>query len=48
MAEKIRFYFDEHVPRAVARGLRRRGVEVLCFFAAFAAKKRRLAPPAGL
>ena len=29
MAGKIRFYFDEHVPRAVARGLRRRGVEVL-------------------
>jgi predicted nuclease of predicted toxin-antitoxin system len=24
----IRFHFDEHVPRAVARGLRRRGIDV--------------------
>ena len=28
MAEP-RFYFDEHVPRAVAHGLRHRGVDVL-------------------
>src|SRR5690348_6416428 len=29
MAERIKFYLDEHVPRAVAEGLRRRGVDVL-------------------
>jgi uncharacterized protein with PIN domain len=29
VAERIRFYFDQHVPSAVARGLRRRGVDVL-------------------
>ena len=29
MAEPIKFYMDEHVPRAVAEGLRRRGVDVL-------------------
>lgn len=29
MAERITFYLDEHVPRAVAEGLRRRGVDVL-------------------
>lgn len=29
MAEPIRFYFDEHVPKAVALGLRRAGVDVL-------------------
>ena len=29
MTEQIRFYFDQHIPGAVARGLRRRGVEVL-------------------
>ncbi len=29
MAEAVRFYLDEHVPRAVAVGLRRRGVDVL-------------------
>ena len=29
MPELIRFYFDEHVPRAVALGLRRRGIDVL-------------------
>jgi len=29
MAERITFYTDEHVPRAVAEGLRRRGVDVL-------------------
>lgn len=29
MAERIGFYTDEHVPKAVARGLRERGVDVL-------------------
>jgi predicted nuclease of predicted toxin-antitoxin system len=29
MAERIRFYTDEHVAKAVVRGLRRRGVDVL-------------------
>lgn len=29
MADRIRFYLDEHVPKAVAEGLRRRGVSVL-------------------
>ena len=29
MAERIKFYMDEHVPRAVTEGLRRRGVDVL-------------------
>ena len=29
MAEPIRFYFDQHVPGAVAVGLRHRGVDVL-------------------
>ncbi len=29
MAERIRFYMDEQVPRAVTEGLRRRGVDVL-------------------
>ena len=28
MADAIRFYMDEHVPRAVTDGLRRRGVDV--------------------
>jgi predicted nuclease of predicted toxin-antitoxin system len=28
MAERIRFHLDEHVPFAVAQGLRRRGVDV--------------------
>jgi uncharacterized protein DUF5615 len=27
--EQIRFYLDEHIPRAVAEGLRRRGLDVL-------------------
>jgi uncharacterized protein with PIN domain len=27
--EQIRFYLDEHIPNAVAEGLRRRGVDVL-------------------
>lgn len=27
--EQIRFYFDEHIPAAVAEGLTRRGVDVL-------------------
>ena len=29
MRERIRIYTDEHVPRAVVRGLRQRGVDVL-------------------
>ena len=29
MNQKIKFYTDEHVPRAVAKGLQRRGVDVL-------------------
>ncbi len=29
MSEKIRYYFDQHIPIAVAQGLRRRGVFVL-------------------
>jgi len=29
VSEPIRFYFDQHIPFAVARGLRRRGVDVL-------------------
>jgi predicted nuclease of predicted toxin-antitoxin system len=29
VAERLRFYLDEHVPHAVASGLRRRGVDVL-------------------
>jgi predicted nuclease of predicted toxin-antitoxin system len=29
MADKIRFYFDQHVPIAVAQGLQRRGIDVL-------------------
>ena len=29
MAERIKFYMDEHVPKAVTEGLRRRGVDVL-------------------
>jgi predicted nuclease of predicted toxin-antitoxin system len=29
MADRIRFYFDQHVPIAVALGLRRRGIDVL-------------------
>lgn len=27
--ERIKFYFDEHIPRPVADGLQRRGVDVL-------------------
>lgn len=27
--EQIRFYLDEHIPKAIADGLRRRGVDVL-------------------
>ena len=27
--EQIKFYLDEHIPRAVAEGLRRRGLDVL-------------------
>ena len=29
MAEKVQYYTDEHVAKAVARGLRRRGVDAL-------------------
>ena len=29
MAEQVKFYTDEHVPKAVIEGLRRRGVDVL-------------------
>ena len=29
MADRVRFYMDEHVPRAVTAGLRRRGVDVM-------------------
>ncbi len=29
MAEAIKFYRDEHIPKAVTDGLRRRGVDVL-------------------
>jgi predicted nuclease of predicted toxin-antitoxin system len=29
VAERIKFYTDEHVPSAVTKGLRRRGVDVL-------------------
>jgi predicted nuclease of predicted toxin-antitoxin system len=29
VAERVNFYLDEHVPRAVVSGLRRRGVDVL-------------------
>ena len=29
MADRIRLYTDEHVPRAVIEGLRRRGVDVM-------------------
>jgi predicted nuclease of predicted toxin-antitoxin system len=28
MPRKIRFYLDEHVPRAVVQGLRERGVDI--------------------
>jgi len=29
MSEKIKFYADEHVPRAVVSGLRHRGLDIL-------------------
>jgi hypothetical protein len=29
MENRIRFYFDQHIPVVVARGLQRRGVDVL-------------------
>lgn len=29
MAKSLTFFFDQHIPVAVARGLRRRGVDVL-------------------
>ncbi len=28
MADRIKFYLDEHIPKAVAEGLRRRGIDV--------------------
>jgi len=28
MAERIRYHLDEHIPRAVADGLKRRGIDV--------------------
>ncbi len=34
MADRIRYYMDEHVPRAVTDGLRRRGVDALTVQAA--------------
>ena len=50
----MKFYFDEHIPKAVAEGLRRRGIDVLTVREAervgdpdrkqltFAAMKRRI------
>jgi len=29
VADRIRFYFDEHIPKAVMHGLRRRGIDVV-------------------
>lgn len=29
MSDSIKFYLDEHIPKAVTEGLRRRGVDVL-------------------
>jgi hypothetical protein len=29
VAERVRFYFDQHVPEAVSRALHRRGIDVL-------------------
>ncbi|MBI3914672.1 MAG: DUF5615 family PIN-like protein, partial [Chloroflexi bacterium] len=29
MPERIRYYFDEHIPKAVATGLRKRGVDIV-------------------
>jgi hypothetical protein len=29
VADSIRFYFDQHIPAAVAQGLRSRGIDVL-------------------
>ncbi len=29
MKNRIKFYLDEHVPKAVAKGLKRRGVDVI-------------------
>jgi hypothetical protein len=40
VAESIRFFFDEHVPTAVAQGRRRRGVAVVT---AYEANRRGLA-----
>ena len=32
--ERIKYYFDEHIPQAIVDGLRRRGVDVLTIQAA--------------
>ena len=29
MSSSIRFYLDEHIPNAIAEGVRRRGIDVL-------------------
>jgi predicted nuclease of predicted toxin-antitoxin system len=29
VADRLKFYMDEHVPKAVTEGLRRRGVDVI-------------------
>ena len=29
MSETVRFYFDEHIGHAIAKGMRRRGIDVL-------------------
>ncbi|MBI4557872.1 MAG: DUF5615 family PIN-like protein [Candidatus Hydrogenedentes bacterium] len=34
MADEVRFYLDEHIPNAVAQGLRRRRIDVLTTFEA--------------
>jgi hypothetical protein len=30
MGQKVKFYADEHVAKAVVKGLRERGVDVVC------------------
>ncbi len=42
MADAVRFFFDQHIAPAVARGLRRRGVDVLT---AQEASRRSLSEP---
>jgi hypothetical protein len=29
MKNRIKFYLDEHIPKAIANGLRRRGIDVI-------------------